>query len=370
MATVRTAGASRAAGPRGGMPPPDLSVVRPAADGIADVRADEADELFQRDPEYLARWLPWFARYSSYFSSEVRGLENLPADGPVLVVGNHSGHYFLADACLLMQSIAARRGVDKPAYAITYGYFLKIPGIGQFMRRVGCLPPGRNGAGAALDSGALVLDFPGGDWDAERPWTFRNRIQFMDHKGFVKLALRHGVPVVPAVTHGAHQTVVVVTRGERIAQALRLGAIHFHVLPFALGPPLGISPLPMVVLPSKITLEFLPPIDWSHYGAGAASDDEVLRACYDEITGTMQQALDRLNRERPHPITDGTVSLVGKAAAAPFRVDARSVLGCQARMLGRPAGMLWSQGTRIASRGRQLIVPPGPKPPPPATSAG
>jgi 1-acyl-sn-glycerol-3-phosphate acyltransferase len=327
------------------------------------------DQLVQRDPDYLARWLPWFERYSSYFSSETRGLDNLPADGPVLIVANHSGHYSLADSCLLMQSIAARRGVDKPAYALTYGFLLRLPWVGQFMRRIGCLPARTSEADIALDNGAVVLVFPGGDWDAERPWTFRNRIEFMDHRGFVKLALRHGVPVVPAVTHGAHQAVVVVSRGERAAQALGLPrSIHVHTLAFVLGPPFGISPLPMYVLPSKVTLEFLPAIDWSHHGAEAASDDEVLSACYDEITGKMQQALDRLSRERPYPILQGTVSLTGKVVSAPFRLDARSILGRPAGMLCRQAGWLQSQSTHIASRGRQLIIPSGTKPRPSVTN--
>ncbi len=137
----------------------------------------------------------------------------------------------------------------------------------------------------------------------------------------------------------------------------------------------------MYVLPSKVTLEFLPAIDWSHYGAEAADDDEVLRACYDEITGKMQQVLDRLNRERPHPITQGTVSLVGKAASAPLRMDVRSVLGCPVRTISRSAGMLggaaglldrqagWlqSQATRIASQGRQPTIPSDPEPPAPVT---
>lgn len=375
MAKASTASASPTTGSREGKPLPDLSVVPPVADRIAGAPADKIPE---RDPEYLARWLPWFARYSSYFSSEVRGLDNLPADGPALIVANHSGHYALADVSLLMQSIAARRGINKPAYALTYGFLLRVPWIGQVMRRLGCLPARTSEADTALDSGALLLDFPGGDWDAERPWTFRNRIDFMDHHGFIKLALRHGVPVIPAVTHGAHQAVVVVSRGERVTEALGLSrSIHIHAMAWVLGPPFGISPLPMYVLPSKVTLEFLPAIDWSHYGAEAASDDEVLRACYDEITGKMQQVLDRLNREQPHPITQGTVSLVGKVASAPLRMDARSVLGCPVRtasrsagmlggaagVLGRQAGWLLSQGTRIASQGRQLIIPSDTKPP-------
>src|SRR3974377_279918 len=98
MTTVKTVSASRAAGSQVAKPTPDPSVMQPAADRIARAGPDAADELLPRRPEYLAQGLPGFARYSSYFSSEVRGQDNLPTDGPALVIANHSGHYSLADA--------------------------------------------------------------------------------------------------------------------------------------------------------------------------------------------------------------------------------------------------------------------------------
>ncbi len=321
MGTSSATGGSRAHGapsPSGrGVP----RVLRPLAGRMADAHARE---LFQRDPDYLARWLPWVARYTRYFSPEVRGLDNVPVEGAALVVGNHSGLFYLADASIVVQSIVQRRGLDKPAYALTYDLLFAVPWYGQFLRRTGAIPAGKDEADLALDSGALVLDFPGGDWEACRPWSARDRIDFGGRRGFVRLALRHRVPVIPVVSHGAHHAVVVVSRGERVARLLNLGGMHVHVFPFALGPPFGVTPVLSPALPSKVTVQYLPALDWRRYGAAAADDDDVVGACYDEITGEMQQALDRLSDERPHPVVSGTLSLARALASAPFRRWTRS----------------------------------------------
>ena len=138
-----------------------------------------------------------------------------------------------------------------------------------------------------------------------RPWSERNRIDFGGRVGFVRLALRTQVPVVPAVSVGAHETVVVLTRGEAVARALGLDRpFRVKVLPLLLGP-LGLVPggIPVWPLPAKITTELLPPIDWStRYGPEAADDDDIVQACYDELVTTMQDALDRLAAERRFPI--------------------------------------------------------------------
>ncbi len=320
MAATSAAGAPRARSP-GETARPVPRVLQPLATRMAD---QHTHELFQRDADYVSRWLPRLALYTRYFSPEVRGLDHLPADGPVLVVGNHSGLFYLADACIVTQAIIARRGADKPAYSLTYDLLFVVPWYGTFLRRIGAIPAGEDEADAALASRALVLVFPGGDWEACRPWTHRNRIEFAGRQGFVRLALRHGVPVVPVVSHGAHHAVVVVSRGEAVARILSLGGMHIHVFPFALAPPLGISPVLSPALPAKITVEFQPALDWSGHGRKAARDDDIVRACYDEITATMQRALDRLNREHPHPLVSGAASLARGAASAPFRRWTRS----------------------------------------------
>ena len=114
------------------------------------------------------------------------------------------------------------------------------------------------------------------------------------------------VPVVPAVTVGAHETLVVLSRGEWIAKRLGLDRMfRITVMPLVLGPPFGIVPggIPTWPLPAKITVELGAPIDWSsRYGPDAADDHEVVRACYDEVTETMQATLDRLAAARRRPI--------------------------------------------------------------------
>ncbi len=80
---------------------------------------------------------------------------------------------------------------------------------------------------------------------------------------------------------------------------------RIKVMPLVFGPPFGVVPggIPTWPLPAKITVELGEPIDWpSRYGPEAADDDTIVRACYDEITGTMQTMLDRLAAERRHPI--------------------------------------------------------------------
>jgi len=62
-------------------------------------------------------------------------------------------------------------------------------------------------------------------------------------------------------------------------------------------------------------VEFLPPLDWTGYGQDAAADPAIVAGCYDDITGRMQVALDRLAAERPYPVLDGYSQLTTRAAA-------------------------------------------------------
>jgi 1-acyl-sn-glycerol-3-phosphate acyltransferase len=278
--------------------------------------------LFRRDPAFIERQLGPVARYTSFFSPEVKGLENLPATGPVLVVGNHSCLFYMPDAWVVAQSIIRRRGLDQPAYALAYDLLFGVPGVGPFLRRIGAIPAGGRQAEMALDQGAAVVVYPGGDLEACRSWRQRDRIDLAGHTGFVRLALRTGVPVVPVVAHGSHHAVVVVARGDRLARLLGLNRIRINVFPILLGP-LGLTSIltPPLPLPAAITVEFLPPMDWSDRGPAAADDDAVVADCYDEITSTMQSALDRLRAEHPHPVRRGIVGLA-RRIGSPVEVAA------------------------------------------------
>ncbi len=251
-------------------------------------------------------------RLTGYFTPEVRGLEHVPSDGPVLVVGNHSCLFYMPDAWLVGLSLLDRRGLEQPAYALGYDLMFAVPPVRSYLQRMGIIPAAWQEAAGALAEGAAVVVYPGGDREACRPWTERNQIEFAGHTGFVKLALQTGAPVVPVVTHGSHDAVVVVARGERLARLLGLHRLRIKVFPLALGPPFGVTTmlLPPLPMPSSITLEFLPALDWARYGSEAAHDERVVAACYDEVTGKMQSALDRLRIERAHPVLRGYSNLV------------------------------------------------------------
>lgn len=268
-----------------------------------------------RDPEFIGRVLPSIASLTSYFSPTVSGLECLPANGPVLVVGNHSCLFYMPDVWVVGQALIARRGSERPTYAMGYDLLFAVPGVSGFLRRVGVIPAANEEAETALQEGAQLLVYPGGDWEACRPWADRNHIDFGSHRGFVKLALRTGAPVVPVVTHGSHDAVVVLSRGEALARVMGLQHLRIKVFPLALGPPFGVTSMlwPPLPLPSAITVEFLPPLEWAHFGPRAASDEAVVEACYHEITGLMQDALTRMHHENPHPVATGVGRLARRA---------------------------------------------------------
>lgn len=256
-----------------------------------------------RDVAFVRRQMPRVEGALRYFAPEVRHVERVPATGPVLVVGNHSGYVYFPDMWATALALVRRRGPDAPTFGLAYDLLFAVPGLESFLRRLGALPASGLAAEAALHAGGAVLVYPGGDWEVCRPWTERNKVDFHGRTGFVRLALRTGVPVVPVVAHGSHHSVVVLSRGDHVARALGLDRVKVHVMPWLLGVPFGAAPvLPPLPLPAKVTVDFLAPLDWSDVGAGGARDPAVVQARYDQVTGLLQAGLNRLRAERPHPI--------------------------------------------------------------------
>ena len=259
-----------------------------------------------RDPAFLRAARPVLELYARWFRSEVRGFERLPEAGPFLVVGNHSGGQAPPDIPVLLTAWWRERGDEEQIYALFHSFLANAPLVGPVLAKAGAVEAGNDNAEAILADGNILLVYPGGDHECFRPWRDRNRIDFAGRKGFVRLALRTGVPVVPAVSIGAHETLVVLTRGEALARLMRLDQLmRAKVMPFVIGPPFGVVPgsIPTVPLPSKITVELLEPLDWSsRHGPGAADDDDVVEECYEEVVSVMQGTLDRLAAARRFPV--------------------------------------------------------------------
>jgi len=267
----------------------------------------------QRDPEWIAKSRGILERYAAYFRPEVRGWDNVPDKGPFLIVANHSGGQTPPDLPILMTEWWKRRGVDEPVYGLFHSFFLALPGVGPVVAKAGALEAGHGNAEAVLRKGGIVCVFPGGDHEALRPFSQRNQIDFANRTGFIRLALRNQVPIVPCVSCGAHESIVVLSRGERLARILpHMRLMRVKVYPIVLGPPWGVSfGMPNIPLPTQVTVQLCPPIDLSdRYGPEAAEDDEAVATIYDEITSTMQSVLDDLAAERSQR------SLLDRAAGA------------------------------------------------------
>jgi 1-acyl-sn-glycerol-3-phosphate acyltransferase len=261
-------------------------------------------EAFQRDVSFLAKLLPLMEIWSRYFDGEVRSLERVPKTGPVLLVGNHSGGPLTPDTTVFFAVWYRERGLESPLIGLAFDAAFGIPWFRDLMRRLGEVPASRRNTARALAMGLPVLVYPGGDHECFRPWTDRGRIDFAGRKGFVELALRLRVPVVPVVSHGGHHSTLILTRGDWLGPLVGTERIRTTTFPLALQIPWGLSPigLPGVPLPAKITIQVGEPMPWAELGPEDADDPAIVERCYHEITGAMQATLDRLAAEHPYPV--------------------------------------------------------------------
>ncbi len=264
-------------------------------------RTLDGNDLDAWDPDYIRRTLPlWKAGLGTYFRSEVRGLDNIPAEGPSLLVGNHSGGILIVDTFVLAAAFYDHFGVDRRFHQLAHDVAARWPGTG--ISRWGTVAASHANARQAFDRGAPVLVYPGGDYETFRPSWHSAKIEFGGRKGFIRLALERGVPIVPVVAIGGQETALFLTRGERAARLTGWADLtRIKVLPVALAPPFGATLLDLptrIPLPAKITLQVLPPIDLrERFGPDPDHD-----AVYAAVTREMQDALDELQDERTLPI--------------------------------------------------------------------
>jgi 1-acyl-sn-glycerol-3-phosphate acyltransferase len=243
------------------------------------------------DPVYVQENAPrWRNLLHSYFRAEVSGMENIP-DRPFLAVGNHSGGILIPDTLVWLSEYHSAGRKTKLLTLAHDGMFSQYPAaLSRWASRFGAIRARPEAALQALKEGYSVQVYPGGDLDACRPFSQRNRIVFAGRTGYVELAREAGVSILPVASRGAHSSLVILRSGRRLAKILgtdrrwRLGA-----LPLSLSLPWGLwlGPLPgYLPLPTKIEIEVLPPIE------PKGSNSEVDR----EVRGQLQASLVRRGR--------------------------------------------------------------------------
>jgi 1-acyl-sn-glycerol-3-phosphate acyltransferase len=272
--------------------------------GLLDGDAGPPDDWLEaRDPDYIRRTLPAIRAWSDwYFRADVSGLDEIPSSEPVLLVGNHSGGTLIADTFVFAQHFYDHFGTEREFHQLAHDLVFQVPGVRASLSRFGTVPANPENMRRALDRGAALLVYPGGDQETYRPTWEQDHIDFAGRTGFAKLALELGAPIVPVVAIGGQETALFLGRGRRISRALQLDrALRLKVFPIQIAPPFGVTLLDLPVrvpLPSKITIKVLPRIDVAEE-LGEDADPE---SAYELVTSRMQAALSGLADERTLPV--------------------------------------------------------------------
>jgi 1-acyl-sn-glycerol-3-phosphate acyltransferase len=261
----------------------------------------DVNSLENRDPEVLER----FADIAGpvlwkWFRPEVRGLDNIP-NGGALYVCNHSGGFLTPDTWIFAVALTRERGTDDVPYALAHQVVMEAPLANQMLPAMGAIAANPENAHRVLAAGHKVLVYPGGDLDAFRSSRDRGRVVFGPRRGYVRLALREGVPIIPVVSAGSHDVWWVVSDGRWLSRLLNTHRfLRTDVLPITVSVPWGltIGAPPFIPLPVRVLIEVLEPIHFNRTGLEAANDADYVEHCHTRVIDAMQPALDQLMDER------------------------------------------------------------------------
>jgi 1-acyl-sn-glycerol-3-phosphate acyltransferase len=243
-----------------------------------------------------------------WFRLEITGWERVP-EAPCLVVGVHSGGALTMDAWTLVNAWFTHFEGHRLLHGTAHDVLLASPGLGDYFRAVGVIAANRESVGTTLAEGKDVVVWPGGEVDAMRSWRKRDVATLAGRTGFVKQAIRSGVPILPVATVGGHDTVFVLSEGTWLANALdRFTGLKKTLrgtnLPIIAGFPfpIAVEILPAhLPLPAKIRTELLDPIEVDD-DPGRADDDAYVQSVYDRVEAVIQAGMDRLAEKRTLPV--------------------------------------------------------------------
>jgi 1-acyl-sn-glycerol-3-phosphate acyltransferase len=235
--------------------------------------------------------LDFYYRY--WFRVEVEGIENVPADGGALLVSNHSGA-LPPDGPMIMQALRHEHPARRPLYMLGEHWFKGYPGVGMLTNKLGLVAAHPANAQRLLgEEGRLVLVFPEGQKGSRKLYWQRYRLRRFGRGGFVKTALRAGVPIVPVAVVGAEEAMPIFAHVPLLKRLT--GLIYFpinHAFPhFGLAAGL-------MYLPAKFKIRFLEPIALEGRGPADADDLELVQKLAEEVRERIQDSVDELISSR------------------------------------------------------------------------
>ena len=278
-------------------------------------------DLDRRDPAFADRISPFLeGLYKYYFRCEISGWENVP-ENQALFVGNHNG-LLTFEVLMLFYAWWQQFGASRRALGLAHGIALNNPFFRWIIPRIGAIPADPELATEAVERGYSLLVYPGGEKESFRPYTKRRKVDFFQRKGFIRLALKTGIPIIPIASIGAHESYIILHQGEELAEKLGLKEkFRLHGMPITIRSvfflwcvttgvftffPLLLAPAAFlaifVPLPAQMTFRILPPIDARALVDPALTDEQNLQKIYDHVLGALQTAVDIDYAKRKYPI--------------------------------------------------------------------
>jgi 1-acyl-sn-glycerol-3-phosphate acyltransferase len=226
---------------------------KPEPDPDSSVRLSDVDEWGRSEHmREIARRM-YDPIYRKWFRADWVGLEKIPTDGGALLVANHAGA-IPADAPVIMHGIETE--LERPVYGLADNYFRSIPVIGTMWSRLGGLPAHPDNAYRLLkEQNQLVLVFPEGTKGPGKNFTERYQLRRFGRGGFVEIAMRAGVPVVPIAVVGSEEAMPTLAHIPGLAKAIGAPYAPITANMLALGP-LGL----VGYFPAKFRLKVLDPV--------------------------------------------------------------------------------------------------------------
>jgi 1-acyl-sn-glycerol-3-phosphate acyltransferase len=266
----------------------DLRELLPSPDPLRQVDDWGRSERVYRLMEPL---LNFYYRY--WFRVEVEGIEHVPATGGALLASNHSGA-LPPDGPMIMQAIRNEHRTPRPLYMLGEHWFKGYPGVGMLTNKLGLVAAHPANAHRLLhDEGRLALVFPEGQKGTRKLYWQRYKLRRFGRGGFVKTALRAGVPIVPIAVVGGEEAMPIFAHVRSLQQLT--GLIYFpinHAFPH-FGVLAG-----LMYMPAKFRIRFLEPVALDRHGPGAADDVAFVQQAADDIRARIQASLNEMLRER------------------------------------------------------------------------
>lgn len=256
-------------------------------------RHSEDVDDFGFDPKFNASVLPFFEfLYTMWWRVEVAGIENVPAEGPGVIVANHSG-VLPWDGIMVNLAVRHEHPAGRQCRMLALDMFALLPFFAPLLARTGAVRANPENGERLLRRGELVGAFPEGVKGVGKPYKERYKLARFGRGGFVRLALRTGAPIVPCAVVGAEEVHPKIGSMDWVGRPF--GLPYFPITPTfpALGP-LGVVPLP-----SKWSIDFAEPVEVEEYGPEAADDPILVNRLSEQVRGTVQRMIDaRLARRR------------------------------------------------------------------------